>query len=203
MRRAYVILMFILLLPVETIARTEDLPRFTFGAEWGYIGIFYSGYHHNFYAPEGYRVDPRGHGFTYSSNAEAYLHAGYNINEKYNLSLYVGISAIKDYHHVIPISVRLTRFYGKSHMKDRLLTFIDLGSGTDIKKHPQEILSGKLGIGYRLSLSRNTKLDFIAALRSTLTHPDINYYGTDIPHERINRNNSYISAFSLGMALTF
>ncbi len=203
MRQVYLILMLLMLIPFRTSARTESLPRFTFGAEWGYIGIFYSGYHYNFYAPEGYRADPRDHRFTYDSNGEAYLHAGYNFNEKYNLSLYVGVSAIHDHHHVIPMSIRLTRYFGNDSTKDRLLSFIDLGSGIDMKSHTQAILSGKIGLGYRTSLSRDTKLDFIAALRSVLTHPDINYYGTPIPHERVNRNNLYISAFSLGMSLTF
>ena len=203
MKKSCIILLAMLLIPVWTKAQTESVPRFTFGAEWGYIGIFYSGYHFNFFAPEGYRVDPRYHEFTYMSNAEAYLHAGYNINEKYNISLYFGFSAIGEYHHTIPVSVRLTRYYRENHKKDRWLSFIDLGSGASIKEHPQELLSGKAGFGYRLSLSRNTKLDFLAAVRTVLTHPDIDYYGIIIQPDKIKRNNAYINAFSISMALTF
>ena len=92
---------------------------------------------------------------------------------------------------------------GENDKKDRWLSFIDLGSGASIKEHPQELLSGKVGLGYRLSLSRTTKLDFIAAIRTVLTHPDIDYYGTMIEHARINRNNAYMSALSFSMALTF
>ncbi len=201
--RRFILISFMLLAPFIVKAQTERLPRITFGAEWGYIGIFYSGYHYNFYAPEGYRADPRGHGFTYDSNAEAYAHVGYNINEKYNLSIYMGLTAVRDYHHVIPISLRLTRYFGKDHLEDRWFAFVDMGSGISIKENPQELLSGKIGFGYRISLSRITKLDFHAALRSCMTHPDIQYYGIEIPYDRINRNNAYVSALSIGMALTF
>jgi hypothetical protein len=65
------------------------------------------------------------------------------------------------------------------------------------------ILTGKAGCGYRLSLSRDTKLDFIAAWRILLTHPDIYYYGMEVSPGRINRNNAYISAISFGIALSF
>lgn len=203
MKKASIIMFVILLTSIGLKAQTEPVPRFTFGAEWGYIATFYSGYHFNFFAPEGYRADPRHQEFTYISNGEAYLHAGYNLNEKYNLSLYLGFSAIGEYHHSIPVSVRLTRYYRENDKKDRWLSFIDLGSGASIKEHPQELLSGKVGLGYRLSLSRTTKLDFIAAIRTVLTHPDIDYYGTMIEHARINRNNAYMSALSFSMALTF
>ena len=202
MKRTFIALAMIFLC-IEMHSQENSYPRITFGAEWGYIGVIYSGYHYNFIAPEGYRVDPRGWGFTYDSNGEAYLHMGYNLNDKYNLSLYAGISAVMDYHHTVPVSLRLTRYFGDSHLKDRWLTFIDLGSGIIIRQDPQELLTGKIGGGYRLSLSRDTKLDLLMSVRTVLTHPDIDYYGTMITPDRINRNNAYCSAISLGMALTF
>lgn len=198
-----VIALTLIFLCINMNSRERSYPRLTFGAEWGYIGIIYSGYHYNFFAPEGYRVDPRSRGFSYNSNGEAYLHVGYNFNQKYNLSLYAGVSAVMDYHHTVPVSFRLTRYFGSSHLEDRWLTFIDLGTGIIIKQNPQELLTGKLGGGYRLSLSRNTKLDLIMSVRAVLTHPDIEYYGTMITPDRINRNNAYCGAASIGIALTF
>lgn len=203
MKRLTIIILALLFLWTELDSQEIPHPRITFGAEWGYVGTFYSGYHYNFYAPEGYRVDPRDHGFAYKSNGEAYLHIGYNLSERYNLSLYAGISAVMDYHHTVPVSLRLTRLFGNSHLKDRWLTFIDLGTGIIIKQNPQKLLTGKLGGGYRLSLSPTTKLDIIMSLRTILTHPDIEYYGSIITPERINRNNAYCSAASIGIALTF
>ena len=203
MRKAFLIASVLVFLGTALKAQDNTYPRFTYGAEWGYTGIFYYGYHYNFYAPEGFRVDPRGHSFTYESNGEAYLHAGYNFSHKYNLSLYAGISAVMEYHHTVPVSIRLTRYYGDSHLADRWLTFIDLGSGIILKEYRQDMYTGKIGGGYRLSLSRDTKLDFIVTIRTILTHPDIEYDGVEITPDRINRNNAYCSGASIGMALTF
>lgn len=203
MKRISLIATLLLLSSIFVNGQDSSMPKITYGVEWGYIAVFYSGYHHNFFAPEGYRVDPRGHEFVYDSNAEACMNIGYNFNEKYNLALYMGLSAIEDYHHTVPVSLRLTRYHGGNHLSDRWFSFVDLGSGISIKSHPQEILTGKIGGGYRISLSRSAKLDFLVALRSVLTHPDIEYYGTEIDYSSINRNNAYISAISLSMALTF
>ena len=73
MKKASIIIFVMLLTSIGLKAQTEPVPRFTFGAEWGYIATFYSGYHFNFFAPEGYRADPRHQEFTYISNGEAYL----------------------------------------------------------------------------------------------------------------------------------
>ena len=203
MKRIAVISMVMTLLSTTASAMTHSATEgFTFGAEWGYVGIFYSGYHYNFFAPEGYRVDPRGHEFMYSINGEGYLHAGYNFSDKSELSMYLGFSAIQDYHHIIPISIRYTTFYKQNSKGDRWFSLVDVGSGLSIKKRPEELISGKIGGGYRISLSKDTKLDFMLSLRSVLTHPDINYYGTEIPADKVNRNNAYVSAISFSMALT-
>ena len=203
MKKTLALIFIMVLFHTGAGAGNTSLPRLTYGVEWGYIGVFYSGYHYNFFAPEGYRADPRNYKFMYMSNAEAYLHLGYNIDANHNISAYAGISAIERYHHTIPVSIRFTRYSGNDHMKDRWFTFIDLGSGISIKKHPQAILTGKIGWGYRISLSRDTKLDFLMAYRAVLTHPDIYHYGEMIPFDSINRNNAYNSAISFGMALTF
>ena len=68
MRKAFLIASVLVFLGTALKAQDNTYPRFTYGAEWGYTGIFYYGYHYNFYAPEGFRVDPRGHSFTYESN---------------------------------------------------------------------------------------------------------------------------------------
>lgn len=204
MRRLSIIFILLPLLWTGAAATERNAPgRFTFGAEWGYMCIFYSGYHYNFFAPEGYRVDPRGHGFTFRSNGEAYLHVGYDLGRRSNISLYTGFSAVEDYHHIIPVSIRYTTYYKESSKGDRWFSFADLGSGISIRKSPREILSVKAGGGYRMSLSKDAMLDFVISLRSVLTHPDIDYYGTMIPEEKINRNNAYASAISIGISLTF
>lgn len=206
MRRwAFIVLLFIAF-NMSVNAREggdPDFPRMTFGLEWGYVATLQSGYHYNFFAPEGYRVDDYGNAFKYHSNADVYVHLGYNLNHLWNISLYLGYAGVDDIHNVMPVSLRTTRFFGDDHMKDRWFGFVDLGSGICIKKPVQEILAGKIGGGYRLSLSRDTKLDFVLAVRMTYTHPQIIYDKAPIPIEMTNRNNAYVGAVSLGLALTF
>ena len=65
------------------------------------------------------------------------------------------------------------------------------------------MLIGKIGAGYRFSLSERTKMDVLAALRMTYGHSNINFENTQINIEKINRNNIYGCALSIGVSLTF
>lgn len=204
MKRGLFILLTFLLIGTTSEARHRDcnVPRFTYGAEWSYSAAFYKGYHFYFIAPEGYRVDDRQNKSSYCSNGEAYLHAGYNIDGYWNLSIYAGYTGIGDYHPGIPVSLRATRYFGDP-MADRWFVYTDLGSGISIKSRPQELLSARVGTGYRLSMSRYTKLDFIAAIRFMYTHPDIDYYGEFIDADSVSSNSGYIVSASLGIGITF
>ena len=182
---------------------TSARKRLTFGAEWGYICTFFSGYHNNFFAPDGWRVDEKDKGMCCFSNAEVYLHIGYNIGHDWNLSIYAGYGGIQDVHHCIPVSVRGTRYFMENVHGDRMFAFMDLGSGISLKKDPQEIMTGKIGCGYRISLSGRTKIDFLAAIRGTYSHKNIFFDNIRIPHERINRNNVYGCALSCGISISF
>jgi hypothetical protein len=86
---------------------------------------------------------------------------------------------------------------------DRWFAFADAGTGISIKKQVQEIAAVKIGVGYRVSLSMDTKLDFIAALRCTYTHPDIYFEHEIISQRWINRNDGVAVSASVGMAVTF
>ncbi len=203
--KRYVAYILLILLPVTLSAeeRTSEAKRLTFGAEWGYICTFFGGYHNNFYSPDGWRVDENEFGGVFYNNVEVYIHIGYNFGEKWNLSLYTGYAGVQGKHHCIPFSIRGTRFFNADCKGDRWFSFIDLGSGISIKKRPQEILTGKVGGGYRISLSERTKLDFLASLRATYSHTDIIFGNTEISHDRINRNNAYGCSVSLGVSLSF
>ncbi len=179
------------------------LSRVTFGLEWGYVASIHSVYHFNFFAPEGYRMDIEGSKLGYVNNADMYLKLGYDFNTRWNLAVCLGYEGIADIHRAIPLSLRMTRYFNDNPLKDRWFSFIDLGSGICLKKPVQEIFSGKIGGGYRLSLSRHSSLDFLLSARLTHTHPQITYDEADIPFDKTNRNNALIGAISVGMALTF
>lgn len=203
MKRLIIIIFLFCSLLYTANGQEHQYKRLTFGAEWGYIAGFFYGQHQNFYAPEGFRVNINEKHIDYFSNAEAYLHIGCNISEIWNISLYAGIAGVMGSDKIIPVSIRGTHFFGNDPMSDRWFSFIDVGSGISINKQPQEIIVGKLGGGYRISLSRNIKMDFVAAVRTTFIHPQIVFDGTIITQDNINRNNVYISAVSAGISLTF
>jgi hypothetical protein len=88
-------------------------------------------------------------------------------------------------------------------MTDTWLAFADLGTGISLKHEPQEIVTGKIGGGYRINLSPGTKLDFIAAMRLAYTHPQIMDGDDMITLKWTNRNIAFIQSFSLGMSIIF
>ncbi len=188
---------------LDSRSQEYDFPHFTSGVEWGYDATFHKLWHYNFFSPEGYRVNQSENTFFYKNNAEAYLNAGYNIDHNWNISLYLGIAGLGDLHKAIPISLRGTYYWDDNPLNDRWFTFIDLGSGISWKRPVQEIFSGKAGGGYRMSLSRDVKLDFLLAFKATYTHSDIIYDDVRIDSERINRNDMLLSAIYLGMAINF
>ena len=183
--------------------RDASLPKVTFGAEWGYMPSFISGHHYNFFDPDGFRVDSKDISAGFYNNGEVTLHVGYNFNHKWNLSLHAGYSGAGDYEPTVPITLRLTRYWGENHLADRWFTLFDAGTGICLKEDPRETISCKLGGGYRISLSRVSKLDFIAAFRLLYTHPEIKYYGELIDRKWINRNDGYVGSLFVGISLTF
>lgn len=184
-------------------AKGETYPRFTFGLEWGYVASLHSAHHYNFFAQEGYRVDEIESDFIYRNNADVYLNVGLDLNALWNLSLYVGYEGIVDFHNAIPITIRGTRYFGADPLSDRWFAFADIGSGICLKTPIQEIATGKIGAGYQLSLSPDTKLSFIVSMRSTYTHPNIYYDYQRVPMEDTNRNDVLVSGLSAGLALLF
>lgn len=203
MKKVLVILLIIFTFNTNVSAKEERNTDYTFGIEWGFVGHFHSVYHYNFFAPEGFRVDDYGNSFRYRSNADMYMHIGKNMGENWNISLFVGYAGIGDIHNVLPISLRATRFFNDDATSDRWFTFVDAGSGISFKIPVQEIVTGKIGGGYRLALSKDTAIDLICALRMTFTHPQIIYDKEPIDFNMVNRSNAYASALSIGLALTF
>lgn len=185
------------------LASGQGQPKYTFGAEWSYCATFFSSHRFYYLATEGHRIDDKGQSAGYFSDGEVYIHGGINLNPNWNLSLFAGFTGIADYHGAIPVSLRATRYFGDNHLEDRWFSYVDLGSGLSLTETPRELLTAKLGAGYRVSLSRLTKLDFIASLRYIHTRPDINYHGTIIPMEHVGRNIANIVSASLGIGLTF
>lgn len=181
----------------------EEFPRITFGAEWSFVASAFTAYHFNYFSPEGYRYNEMGSHAGFTGNGEGLLHVGYNVTERWNLSIYTGITGISNIHNAIPLSIRATHLFNADENGDRWFAFADAGTGISLKKDIQETATLKLGTGYRVSLSRDTKLDFHISLRCIYTHPDIYFENELISYRWINRNNALVAAVSVGMAVTF
>ena len=205
MKRGLTIITMLFLLGLSAAGKSPSRvsPRITFGCQWDYCGTFLTGLDQYFYAPEGFRESIKYNAVTYLTNGESAIHGGYNFNDNWNLSLYIGYTALGEYHRAVPVSLRATRYYGDNPLDDRWFSFIDLGSGVSIKSHPQEIFTGKIGGGYRMSLSRYAKLDFILSLRAIYTHPDLIYYNEIIQDKDISSNHGYACSISCGIGITF
>lgn len=181
----------------------REYKKFTCGAEWNYISSFHYIIHHNFFSDVGYRVDLKENGVGCKSNADVYVHLGYNLSQKWNISIYTGVAGVYDINKIVPFSLRVTRYFRPDNQGDRWFSFIDGGSGISLTRHPQAVAAAKAGAGYRIALSNASKLDFLLMYRMTLTHPELEFDGYEVPINMINRNNVYVSAISIGMSLTF
>ena len=181
----------------------ETYPKFTVGMEWGYIASLHTVYHYNYLAQEGFRIDDKDSCFGYSSNADIYVNFGWDLDPVWNLSLYIGYTGVGDMHTALPVSIRGTRYFSSDVLSDRWFAFADVGSGICLKTPLQEIAVCKIGCGYQLALSRDTKLDFLISLRSIYTHPNIYLDDNMIPMSRTYRNNAIVSGLSAGIALMF
>jgi len=189
---------------IEAYGNKSDIGRrLTFGCEWGYIATFHHGIHNNFFSEEGYRVDTNKKRLDYHSNGELYAHIGINTGKYWNFSLYAGYAGIYSLQHAMPVSIRATRYFNENSRGDRWFAFLDAGSGVGFKEKPQEILAGKLGGGYAIALSMKTKISVVASYRVTYAHTTVIYDGYVVQDSMINRNNAYVSAFSIGLSLTF
>lgn len=202
-RIAVIAVMLTLFLHDAEAQRQEDFPRITFGAEWSFVASAFTAYHFNYFSPDGYRYNETGSYAGLIGNGEGLLHVGYNVTESWNLSIYTGITGISDIHNAIPLSFRATHLFKARGNGDRWFAFVDAGTGLSLKKEVQETAALKLGTGYRVSLSRDTKVDFHISLRCIYTHPDIYFENERISYRWINRNNALVAAASVGMAVTF
>lgn len=185
----------------------RDFQSFTFGLEGSFIltAVTYS--HINYISGDGYRVDRRGFGRMPAANGELLVNAGYNIDRHLNMALFFGVSGISREETVLPLSLRLTVLFGKDPLKSRWFSFIDGGAGIGIGTTARFSPIAKVGAGYRISLTRSAKLDFLLSLRSIYTRPQITEFSdgdmTEVPQERIRRSQAFYNAVMIGIGLNF
>ncbi len=184
----------------------RDFPRFTFGAEGAYAMSLLNFYHRNYIASEGDRINLKGVKVGFSDSGQILVHAGVNISAKFNLSLESGYCGIYGGERMVPLSLKGTWLSGKNPLKNRWLAFAAAGCGVVTSGNAGDFSGiARIGGGYRVSLNRFAKLDFIAALQCAYIHPET--YRTDrgesISGDALRRNEVYVGALTFGIGLTF
>lgn len=189
-------------------AASRSFPRLSFGIEGSLAGTFLSYRHSNYISNYGYRIDRRVINKKYHTNGEILLHLGMNISRHVNLSLYSGYSGVCKNGSIYPLSLRCTWFPAQDPSKDRWFAFIDGGPALKKTGRVSSLAgTGKLGCGYRISLTRSAKMDFLFSLRQAFIKDIYSQPGMlsaeYVEKDRIRRNNAAYMAVTLGIGLTF
>lgn len=210
MKRIFLHIVILALLPVCASAGERDrtFPRVTFGIEGSAavtLGMFY---HYNYIAEEGYRVNRKGMNRRAALNGQLAASVGCNFSRNINLSLNLGMSGIYRSKVMFPASLRATVLFGDSPLENRWFTFAEGGAGISFEGEDERPSPfGKLGAGYRISLSRSVKLDFLFACQLVYTHPDVSEDGggviIPVTGDRLRRNEAFVSALTFGIGLSF
>lgn len=190
-------------------ARAEDgrgksRPLFTYGIEWSYVSTFNITAHLNYISIDGPRVDYRYSTFGFIANGQLFANAGINVTEKVNLSLYLGYTGIYSGTGMfIPVSLRATRTFGKSTKAGRWLAYAEAGGGMNVRGIKKISFIGKVGGGYGIRLDRRRNLNFLISYQGVFTNPAVFEEEDMVSAERLRKSNAYISAFTLGIGLSF
>ena len=179
----------------------RKFPRLTFGVEWGYAATFLCTFHHNYRAEDRYRVNDKGTKAMYEGNGHILAHLGANLGRHYNLSFYTGYEGIADGFCVIPMTLRHTWLFGDRAENSRWLCFADAGYGLRAEGDSNCFIA-KAGGGYRVSFSRSVKMDFLLTYRFAYAEIPFSDESGTVPQDRINRNNNFLNAISIGIGLT-
>ena len=185
----------------------RDFPRITFGAEGNFILTAATWRHFNYVADAGYRVNIKGYDYSPVFNGQILANIGCNISGRVNLSLYSGYGGIYRKKTAVPLMLRVTYFWGKDPLAHRWFSCADTGVVTDGLEFSTAAPCGRLGGGYRLSLSRSVKLDFLVTYQRLSDHPEVTELvdGTETPVTggRLRRSDVLINAVTFGIALNF
>lgn len=184
----------------------RDYPLFTFGMETSYVLGFMNYSHFNFISADGDRRDERSLTAGAVSNGQILAGCGINLSRNWNLSLFTGYGGVYRRERMVPLSLRVTWLSGDNPLENRWLLFCGAGIGFNDFERPEKVSAeGKIGAGYRISLNRAVKLDFLVGFQEVYTHPRAGESDTGdyVAPERMRRNDAFLSALTIGLALVF
>lgn len=183
-------------------AQKREFPLFTYGVEWGYSAHIHTAAEKLYY-DEGTRISDRYSTWGYQSHGEVLAHAGMNAGRHVNLSIYTGWSGIGEGISAIPLNLRCSVYYGRDTRRARWFNYAEGGTAFVPDRPDVPVYAGRIGAGWRASLSRSVKLDFSIAYKMTYLRPGIVENGVSVPKEQVLIDNNYFSAICLNIGLTF
>ena len=180
----------------------NSLKSITYGTETGIYAIFVSVFDTDFRVEDGYRVHDQHVDWQPRVCGEFLIHAGYNLNPFFNLSVYTGYAGEYRDTRMIPVSLRITA--SDSRRSGGLTGFADAGATFNASFEGAPGFVGKIGLGYRIRLGERCRLDFIAAGRASWIHPVLYdpQNGHRVAPEYIFRNNVSVFSAGFGVALS-
>lgn len=179
-------------------------PEVKYGVEWGYTATFLDAARYDYVDPvDGYRVDESTVDAYLYSNAHVSANIGIYFGNHFCTAIYAGYEGIKQDKRIFPVTVRAS-YYFKDYRSDGAFCFLEGGTGI----HPNDKFVsniGRIGAGYRLSLSRKGSLDLLMSLKLTGDRPEIAniHTGYPVPEHYIRYSNALYGAATLGIALNF
>lgn len=187
-------------------AGKRDWPLVTFGIEADYAGTFFNFAHFNYISEDAYRIDIKEVSSEYVSNGQIIMNVGVNVSGNVNLSLNCGYMGLYSRTRLVPVTVRASWLFGDKPLENRWLAFLDVGCGISKLRITDDIAGLlKLGCGYRISLNRSVKLDFLCGLQGAYYQPKV--YETqgslEVRGGDLRRNDSYNSSIFIGIGLVF
>ena len=195
------------LLPLLASAQGEwrNRSRFRVGAEWGYSCTFYNYYHNNYIdETDGFRVDEEGNNKDLKVNAYATAMVGLDVSRRLNLALYGGYTGVYRNRQLYTMDLRASWFW-RGVQERGWMNFIQGGVGFDEYFDDDPSISTKMGVGYRVALSRTADIDFILSYRTCIDHPEVydNWEGKYVEKRNIRRNNALYHSVCFGIAISF
>ena len=185
-------------------ARQARSARVLYGIEWGYDLTLLNSYHRNYTdAVDGYRIDDEGVEAMFYSNGHATAHIDLEFARRFAIGLHAGYAGIQQRTRFYPMSLRFS-YFAKSYNTDGSFCFLEGGAGIHENRTTVSPF-GRLGYGYRLSLTRRASMDFSASARCAFDHPPI--YDDSIrgyvEEENVRRSDALYGALVFSISLNF
>ena len=185
-------------------AGAGGFPHISYGLEWGYTGTFLRSWQYNYICSEGFRIVDSDEAWRYFSNGIVLVNVGVDLGDKFNLSVYSGLSGVYFRRWMIPLEGRV-RFCPSGLDNTGFICYMGAGAMFPTSVRRETSFGAKMGAGYRVAVFRKISVDFMLSAHFTTDHdnitdPDTKHY---VPTLDITKNASQYTALCVSAAINF